>query len=101
MAVGLRAGTVVTAPVWAPSMASTEVRLFHVLDEVPVDVEGREVRAWRVEEHVEATGRLVATWYLTNSSPYMVLGEIPLADGRTQRITGVALDDPLPETPRR
>jgi hypothetical protein len=101
MAVGLRAGNVMTAPVWAPSMGATEVRIFHVLDEVPVDVEGREVRAWRVEERVESTGRLAATWYLTNSSPYMVLGEIPLADGRTQRITGVALDDPLPEGPRR
>jgi hypothetical protein len=101
MAVGLRAGVVVTAPVWAPSMGATEVRIFHVLDEVPVSVEGRQVRAWRVEERVEDTGRLVATWYLTNSSPYMVLGEIPLADGRTQRITGVALDDPLPEGPRR
>ena len=101
MAVGLRAGAVMTAPVWAPSMAATEMRIYTVLDEVPVDVEGREVLAWRVEERVQATGRLVATWYLTNSSPFMVLGEIPLADGRTQRITGVALDDPGPEAPGR
>ena len=31
-------------------------------------------------------------WWLTNASPYMVLAEIPLANGQIQRITGVALD---------
>ena len=91
MAVGLTKGAIMTAPVWSPGMEATEVRVFEVLDEVPVTVEGKEVRAWKVEERLQATGRLLATWYLTDRSPYMVLGELPLQDGRTQRITGVDL----------
>jgi hypothetical protein len=91
MAVGLSAGTVMTAPVWSPGMEATEVRVFEVLAEVSVPVEGAEVRAWKVEERHQATGRLLATWYLTEHSPFMVLGEVPLADGRVQRITGVDL----------
>ena len=54
-------------------------------------MEGERVRAWRVEEHAAATGALQATWWLSEESPYMVLGEIPLANGQAQRITGVAL----------
>jgi hypothetical protein len=91
MAFGLTRGAIMTAPVWSPGMEATEVRVFEVLDEVPVMVEGTEVRAWKVEERLQATGRLIATWWLTNSSPYMVLGEVLLQDGRTQRITGVDL----------
>lgn len=94
MAVGLTPGTVMTAPVWAPSMREVEVRVFTVLDPETVSVEGTDVTAWKVEEREERTGRLVATWWLTNESPFMVLGEIELADGRTQRITGVSLDRP-------
>jgi len=91
MAVGLRKGLVMTAPFWSPGMEATEMRVFEVLDELPVTVEGNEVRAWKVEERHQATGRLIATWWLTNSSPYMVLGEVNLQDGRVQRITGVDL----------
>lgn len=91
MAVGLREGVVMTAPVWSPSLSVPEVRVFSVLGRERVTVEGEEVEAWRVEERVEADGRLAATWWLTESSPYMVYAEIPLADGRVQRMTGVAL----------
>ncbi|HEX6309000.1 MAG TPA: hypothetical protein VFZ69_12475 [Longimicrobiales bacterium] len=92
MAVGLRDGLVMTAPVWSPQGTDVEVRVFTVLGEESVTVEGGEVVAWKVEERVHATGELRATWWLTNASPYMVLAEIPLANGQTQRITGVALD---------
>ena len=91
MAVGLRAGVVMTAPVWSPQGTTVETRLFSVLREETVRVEGADVKAWRVEERVHATGALKATWWLTNASPYMVLAEIPLANGQLQRITGVAL----------
>jgi hypothetical protein len=37
---------------------------------------------------------LLATWYLTRSSPYMVSGEVPLPDGRIQRMTEVAIPSP-------
>src|SRR5687767_8243945 len=92
MAVGLRAGVVMTAPVWSPQSTTVEIRVFSVLREETVKVEGKDVKAWRVEERVHATGELKATWWLTNASPYMVLAEIPLANGQIQRITGVALD---------
>lgn len=94
LAVGLEAGAVMAAPVWSPTMEATEVRVFTVLDREPIRVEGREVTAWKVEERVERTGRLAATWWLAEESPFMLVGEIPLPDGRTQRITGVSLDPP-------
>jgi hypothetical protein len=92
MAVQMRPGLVITAPVWSPGMEATEVRVFSVLGEEPVRVEGASFTAWKVEERVERTGALLATWYLTLSSPFMVLGEVVLPDGRTQRITGEALE---------
>jgi hypothetical protein len=94
MAARLRAGLVITAPVWSPGMESTELRVFSVLGEETVSVEGADVTAWRVEERVQRTGALAATWYLTDSSPFMVLGVVQLPNGRTQRITGQALDGP-------
>jgi hypothetical protein len=92
MAVGLRAGVVMTAPVWSPQSTTVETRVFSVLREETVRVEGADVKAWRVEERLHGTGELKATWWLTNASPYMVLAEIPLANGQIQRITGVALN---------
>ena len=47
-----------------------------------------------VEERHHADRRLTATWYLTETSPYMVYGEIPLPDGQVQRMSEVAL--PMP-----
>ena len=52
------------------------------------------VAAWMVEERHHADRRLTATWYLTETSPYMVYGEIPLPDGQVQRMSEVAL--PMP-----
>jgi hypothetical protein len=94
MAVKLRPGLVITAPVWSPGMDATEVRVFTVVGRERVRVEGADVEAWKVEERVEGTGRFAATWYLTDASPFMVLAEMVLPDGRRQRITGVALDGP-------
>lgn len=94
MAMRLGTGDVITAPVWSWGMPRTEMRVFTVLGHERVTVEGSDVLALKVEERVEETGRLVATWYVTDASPYMVLGQIPTPDGRTRRITGVALDPP-------
>jgi hypothetical protein len=90
-AVGLRAGAVMTAPVWGPAMTASELRVFSVLDRAPVRVEGAEVLAWRVEERRAADRALVATWWLTEASPYMVYGEVPLPNGRVQRMTEVGI----------
>jgi hypothetical protein len=91
LAVGLKEGLVMTAPVWGPAMRRAEMRVFSVLGEVPVTVEGKSVRAWKVEERRQADGALTATWYLTTASPYMVYGEVPLPDGRVQYMSEVEI----------
>ena len=91
LAVGLRAGAVYIAPVWGPNMPAAENRIFSVIAQVPIKVEGRDVVAWKVEERRESDRRLMANWYLTEDSPYMVAGDVFLADGRTQRMTEIAL----------
>jgi hypothetical protein len=91
LAAGLRKGGVMTAPMWGPNMTKSELRVFTVIDQVPVDVEGTTVTAWKIEERRHADGRLLATWYMTEASPYMVYGEVPLPNGQVQRMTEVAI----------
>jgi len=91
LAVGLKIGRVIVAPVWGPALANSELRAFSILERIPVDVEGTRVEAWKVEERRYADRTLVATWYLTAASPYMVYGEVVLPDGRVQRMTEVAI----------
>lgn len=91
LAAGLKEGAVMTAPVWGPAMTRAELRVFTVLGQVPVTVEGSEVTAWKVEERRAADRALLATWYLTERSPYMVYGEVVLPDGRIQRMSEVAI----------
>ena len=83
------------APVWGPALADSELRIFSVGEEGPIEVEGSWVTAWKVEERRYPEGRLLATWYLTERSPYMVYGEVVLPDGRIQRMSEVAIA--LPE----
>lgn len=94
-AVGMKQGLVIVAPFWGPGMAKSEMRIFIVLGRADVNVEGTVVNAWKVEERRESDNRLLATWYLTETSPYMVYGEVPLADGRVQRMSEVEI--PMPE----
>jgi uncharacterized protein (DUF305 family) len=94
LAAGLKEGRVMTAPVWGPAMTRSELRVFTVLGRGPVNVEGTDVDAWKVEERRHADGRLLATWYLTERSPYMVYGEVPLPNGQVQRMSEVEI--PLP-----
>src|SRR5918999_3161295 len=94
LAAGLAQGKVMTAPVWSPNMTRSELRVFSVVGRGPVDVEGSKVDAWKVEERRHSDGRLLATWYLTESSPYMVYGEVPLPNGQVQRMTEVAIATP-------
>jgi hypothetical protein len=91
LAAGLKEGAVMTAPFWSPAMTKSELRIFTVLGKTNVDVEGTRVSAWRVEERRHADRALLATWYLTEDSPYMVYGEVPLANGQIQRMTEVAI----------
>ena len=90
-AVGFREGAVIVAPFWSPAMTKSEMRAFSVLGKTPVDVEGSRVNAWKVEERRHADGQLLGTWYLLDTAPYMVYGEVPLPNGQVQRMTEVSL----------
>jgi hypothetical protein len=94
LAVGLQEGKVMTAPVWGPNMTRSELRIFTVIGQGPVVVEGSEVKAWKVEERRHADRTLLATWYLTERSPYMVYGEVILPNGQVQRMSEVAIPAP-------
>lgn len=94
LAAGLQEGKVMTAPVWGPNMPRSELRIFTVIGQGPVVVEGTEVNAWRVEERRHADRKLLATWYLTETSPYMVYGEVILPNGQIQRMSEVAIPAP-------
>jgi hypothetical protein len=95
LAVGLKAGQVIVAPIWGPNMqGKSEMRIFSVIGKTDVNVEGTMVNAWKVEERRYSDKTWLATWYLTEKSPYMVYAEVPLPDGSIQRMTGV--DIPLP-----
>lgn len=91
LAAGLKEGTVMTAPMWGPNMSASELRVFTVLGKVPVDVEGTRVTAWKINEHRHADRTLLATWYMTERSPYMVYGEVVLPNGQVQRMTEVEI----------
>ena len=97
LAVGFTPGKVMTAPLWGPNMPASEVRVFTVIGEDDVNVEGSMVRAWKVEERRQSDRVLTATWWLRPRSPYMVYGEVPLPDGSIQRMTEVAV--PMPKQP--
>jgi hypothetical protein len=90
IATGLKKGTVMVAPVWSPgNPAVTQDRVFTVIGDTTVTVEGTAVRSVKVEERRRENGSLYANWYLLLESPYMVYGEVPLPDGRVQRMTEV------------
>jgi hypothetical protein len=91
VAVGLEKGRVMIAPFWSPGMTTAESRIFSVRDTTTVDVEGKPMRAWKVEEHRASDRRLLATWYLLDASPYMVYGEVMLPNGQVQRMTEVEI----------
>ncbi len=90
-AAGMREGAVMIAPVWGPNMSASELRVFTVVGKTPITVEGRPWTPWKVEERRYADRQLLATWYLLEDSPYMIYGEVPLPDGRVQRMTEVEI----------
>jgi hypothetical protein len=91
LAVGLKAGSVMTAPVWSPGMQQSELRIFTVVGKVPVTVEGTTLEAWKVEERKHSDRTLTSTWWLLDKSPYMVYGETIGANGEIRRMTEVEI----------
>jgi hypothetical protein len=88
-AVGFKAGRVIIAPFWGPNMKAAEMRIFAIIREEKIEVEGTEVTAWRVEERRESDKHLLATYHLLDKSPYMVAGEVYHPDGTVDRMTEV------------
>jgi hypothetical protein len=95
-AMKMRPGLVIVAPLWTAGATSSEMRSFRVVGQQSVDVEGTQQTAWRVDERRLSDGKHLATWYLTDESPYMVAGEVPLADGSIQCYTEISLPGPRP-----
>ena len=91
IASGLKQGTVLLAPFWGPNLTTPDYRVFVIHGDTTVSVEGTPVRAIKVDERRRSDRVLVATWYLLRDSSYMVYGEVPLPDGRVQRMTEVAV----------
>lgn len=94
LAVGMRPGLVIIAPVWGLNMATADERSFTIVQKVKTPVEGQIWDAWKVDERRTADHSLVATWYLVEDSPYMVAGEMVRADGGISYASEVALDMP-------
>jgi hypothetical protein len=93
LAAGLKQGVIVMAPVWSPGMQQSQQRIFAVVGKTTVNVEGTPVESWKVEERFP-DGKLYANWYLLDRIPYMVYGEVMLADGQVQRMTEVTIPSP-------
>lgn len=91
LAVGLTPGSVIVAPLWGPGMQDSELRIFTIVGEETIDVEGTATRAFRVEERRYSDKRHLANWFMVHDSPYMVAGDVFLQDGRVQKMTEVAL----------
>lgn len=91
VAAGLRTGDVMVAPLWGPNMTQSEYRIFVVLGDTTMTIEGTRATARKVEERRRTDGSLAATWYLTRENPYMWYGEVPLPNGGVQRMTEVPI----------
>ena len=72
-------------------MTTSEMRIFSAVGKTPTPIDGKEWNAWKVEERRHADRTLLATWYLTEASPYMVYGEVVLPDGRVQLMSEVEI----------
>jgi hypothetical protein len=72
-------------------MTKAEMRVFNGIGKTRIKVEGSDLNPWKVEERRQADGALLATWFLLDTSPYMVYGEVPLPNGQTQRMSEVAI----------
>ena len=90
-AVGFKEGAIILAPFWSPNMTKAEMRVFTVRGKTPINVEGTQVVAWKVDEHRYSDRQLLATWYLLDTSPYMVYGEVPLPNGQVQHMSEIAI----------
>lgn len=91
LAMTLKPGLVIVAPMWSPASPTTESVIFTVVGQEPRNVEGHMWNAWRVEERRARDLVLTATWFLVQESPYMVAGEVVQPNGQLRYMTEVAV----------
>ena len=96
LAAGFKEGAVMVVPLWNPTWTQSQQVVFTVVDKETIDVEGTKMEAWKVTEHGYADRKLRATWWLLDKSPYMVYGEVPLANGSIQKMSEVEIPPSKP-----
>ena len=77
----LRRGLVVRMPVWSPGMPDVEERIYTVGEEVPVEMGGRTMRGWRVEEWSSRRNAVIGTMVAITGVPFMETYEVLAPDG--------------------
>ena len=77
-----------------PTGDTVQWELRQTYDAVTLAPYGYASRSSAGEERRHADRVLLATWYLTEESPYMVYGEVVLPNGQIQRMTEVAIPAP-------
>lgn len=93
MAMKLRPGLQIVAPMWGPNMQQSASHIFSVIGEEDREVEGKVWKAWRIEERRLGEDRLLSTWWMVSASPYMVAGEVIQPNGMIRYMTEIAVPD--------
>jgi hypothetical protein len=77
----LRPGLVVRMPVWSPGMPDVEERIYTVVAEVPVQMGGRTMRGWKVEEWSSRRNAVIGTMVAITGVPFMETYDVVAGDG--------------------
>ena len=77
----LRPGLVVRMPVWSPGMPDVEERIYSVGEEVAVQMGGRPLRGWKVEEWSSRRNAVIGTMVVLAGVPFMETYDVLAPDG--------------------
>jgi len=77
----LRPGLVVRMPVWSPGMPAVEERIYTVGEEVAIQMGGRPMRGWKVEEWSSRRGAVIGTMVAITGVPFMETYDVQAPDG--------------------
>ena len=77
----LRPGLVVRMPVWSPGMPDVDERIYTVGEEVSVQMGGRTMRGWKVEERSLRRHAVIGTMVAIAGVPFMETYDVLAPDG--------------------
>lgn len=77
----LRPGLVVRMPVWSPGMPDVEERIYTIGEEVPVQMGGKTMRGWNVEEWSSRRNAVIGTMVAITGAPFMETYDVLAPDG--------------------